>query len=252
MVETGGRPPSPDDPAPALEGGVHADTVGVPGGVTLPVSGIGDNQVVTTFFDGRSGIGVHQKRKVFELRNQYTLTDEAGGDAGRVQQAKQSALAWLARLGTSLDTMLPTTLEVTDPSGQPVLALHKPWFSWKVAVSDPDGRAVGLIGRRMKVGKPVYTLTGGDGTAVGEIRAEDWRSRNFQVTDHGGQEIGRVTKQWRGLFTEVVTDADSYAVTFEPHSTADQRALAFAGALTIDLIQKQKDAGGGISNIISS
>jgi hypothetical protein len=56
----------------------------------------------------------------------------------------------------------------------------------------------------------------------------------------------------RGLFTEVVTDADSYAVTFEPHSSSDQRALAFAGALTIDLIQKQKDAGGGISNIISS
>ncbi len=32
---------------------------------------------MTNFFDGRSGIGVHQKRKVFELRNQYTLTDES-------------------------------------------------------------------------------------------------------------------------------------------------------------------------------
>ena len=208
--------------------------------------------MVTNFFDGRSGIGVHQKRKVFELRNQYTLTDESGGDAGRVQQAKQSALAWLARLGTSLDTMLPTTLEVTDPSGQQVLVLDKPWFSWKVAVRDAGGRAIGVIGRRMKVGKPVYVLNGPDGTVVGEIRAEDWRSRNFQVADQSGQELGRVTKKWRGLFTEVVTDADSYAVTFEPNATSDQRALAFAGALTIDLIQKQKDAGGGLSNLIPS
>lgn len=207
---------------------------------------------MTNFFDGRSGIGVHQKRKVFELRNQYTLTDETGGDAGRVEQAKQSALAWLARLGTSLDTMLPTTLQVTDPGGQPVLVLDKPWFTWKVTVRDPGGRTIGVIGRKMRVGKPVYTLTGDGGSEVGEIRAEDWRSRNFQVVDTAGTEFGRVTKQWRGLFTEVVTDADSYAVTFQPDATGDQRALAFAGALTVDLIQKQKDAGGGIGGLIGN
>lgn len=84
---------------------------------------------MTGFFDGRSGIGVHQRRKVFELRNQYTLTDESGADAGRIEQSKQSALAWLARLGTNLDTMLPTTLQVTDVSGAPVLVLDKPWLT---------------------------------------------------------------------------------------------------------------------------
>lgn len=205
---------------------------------------------MTDYFDERSGIGVHQRRKIFELRNQYTLTDEAGGDAGRVEQSKQSALAWLARLGTSLDTMLPTTLEVTDTAGTPVLALHKPWFTWKVSVSDPGGRTIGVIGRKIRVGKPVYTLTAEGGTDIGEIRAQDWRSRNFQVSSTDGREFAHVTKQWRGLFTEVVTDADSYAVTFEPHATPDQRALAFAGALTVDLIQKQKDTGGGIGNVI--
>ena len=207
---------------------------------------------MTDFFDGRSGIGVHQKRKVFELRNQYTLTDEAGADAGRVEQAKQSALAWLARLGTSLDTMLPTTLAVTDASARPVLVLEKPWFTWKVTVQDPDGRTIGVIGRKIRVGKPVYTLTAAGGSEVGEIRAEDWRSRKFEVVDTAGMGLGRVTKQWRGLFTEVVTDADSYAVTFEPQATSDQRALIFAGALTVDLIQKQKDTGGGIGNLIGS
>lgn len=201
---------------------------------------------MTTFFDGRSGIGVHQRRKVFELRNQYTLTDEDGTDAGRVEQSKQSALAWLARLGTSLDTMLPTTLEVTDPGGEAVLVLHKPWLTWKVTVQDPGGRAIGVIGRKLRVGKPVYTLVDPDGAEVGEIRAEDWRSRRFEVLDPAGTTIGRVTKQWRGLLTEAITDADSYAVTFEPQATSDQRALTFAGALTVDLIQKQKDAGGGI------
>ncbi len=207
---------------------------------------------MTEFFDGRTGVGVHQRRKVFELRNQYTLTDESGADAGRVQQAKQSAIAWLARLGTSLDAMLPMVLEVTDASERTVLRLEKPWFGWKVAVLDPDGRSIGVIGRKLRVGKPVYTLTGLGGVEVGEIRAEDWRSRKFEVSDAAGSPLGRVTKQWRGLFTEVVTDADSYAVTFEPHATSDQRALSFAGALTIDLIQTQKDSGGGVTGVFGS
>ena len=206
---------------------------------------------MTAFFDGRSGIGVHQRRKIFELRNQYTLTDEAGADAGRVEQAKQSPMAWIARLATSLDTMLPTTLQVVDPAGDPTLVLDKPWFTWKVSVSEPGGRRIGTITRKLRVGKPVYVLTDAAGSDAGEIRAKDWRSRNFQVTDPAGTEVGAVTKQWRGLFTEIVTDADSYAVTFAPHSSNDQRALIFAGALTVDLIQKQKDAGGGITDVLS-
>jgi uncharacterized protein YxjI len=207
---------------------------------------------VNDFFDNRTGVGVHQRRKVFELRNQYTLTDEDGSPAGTVEQAKQSAIAWLARLGTSLDTMLPTRLVVADAGGRRILELDKPWFTWKITVREPDGATVGTITRKLKVGKPVYVLSDVDGDQIGEIRAADWRSRNFEVLDDGGREVGRVTKQWRGLFTEVVTDADSYAVTFEPHATTDQRALAFAGALTVDLIQKQKDTGGGIGGVIGN
>lgn len=207
---------------------------------------------MTTFFDGHSGIGVHQRRKVFEMRNQYTLTDAEGNLVGRVEQATQSAFVWLSRLATSLDTMLPTTLEVVDVRDQPVLRLAKPWFSWKVAVHEPGGREIGTIGRKVKVGKPVYTLTAPATGEVGEIRAEDWRSRKFEVVDSVGSPLGRVTKTWRGLFTEAVTDADSYAVTFEPQATADQRALTFAGALTVDLIQKQKDAGGGLGGLLQS
>lgn len=207
---------------------------------------------MTAFFDGRSGIGVQQRRKIFELRNQYTLTDETGADAGRVEQAKQSALAWLARLGTSLDAMLPTTLHVLDASSAPVLVLDKPWFTWTVTVSESGGRRVGTITRKLRVGKPVYVLSDATGGEAGEIRAQDWRSRNFTVTGPTGSELGAVTKQWRGLFTEIATDADSYAVTFAPQADGDQRALTFAGALTVDLIQKQKDAGGGITNLLGS
>ena len=204
------------------------------------------------FFEGRTGLGVHQRRKFFEMRNQYTLTDENGADAGTVEQSKQSALTFLARLVSSLDVMLPVTLEVHDASGAAVLTMTKPWFTMKVAVSDADGRGIGVIGRKLKMGKPVYNLSDAAGGVVGEIKAKDWRSRNFEVVDAAGTPIGHVTKQWRGLLTEAVTDADTYAVTFEPSASTDQRKLTFAGALAVDLVQKQKDTGGGIGNILSS
>lgn len=202
-------------------------------------------------FHGRDGIGIHQRRKVFELRNQYTLTDQEGNPLGRVEQAKQSPLAFLSRLLTSLDTMLPTTLEVTDGVGRAVLVLHKPWLTWRMDVR-AEGRPLGSITRKVRIGKPHYGIVDANGTPIGTVKGEDWRSRNFRFDDQAGAEFARVTKQWRGLFAEVVTDADSYAVTFSPTATDDQRALAFAGALAIDLVQKQKDAGGGITDVLSS
>lgn len=192
------------------------------------------------FFDGRSSIGVHQRRKVFELRNQYELTNEDGTSAGRIEQAKQSPLAFILRLASSLDVALPVTLTVTDAAGGEVLTLHKPWFSWRVAVS-AAGRDLGSIARKIRIGKPVYVLSQG-ATELGELRAEDWRSRHFQVADPHGQELGRVVKQWRGLLTEAFTDADSYGVELAPGATAAQKAMVLAGALTVDLVQKQKDS----------
>ena len=113
-------------------------------------------------------------------------------------------------------------------------------------------RRLGSITRKIRIGKPQYGIVDAGGTPVGLVRGEDWRSRNFRFDDNAAVEFARVTKQWRGLFAEVVTDADSYAVTFSPAATDDQRALAFAGALAIDLIQKQKDTGGGFTDAFSS
>jgi uncharacterized protein YxjI len=208
---------------------------------------------VSTLLQGRDGIGIHQRRKFFELRNQYELTGADGSPAGRVEQAKQSPLAFLGRLLTSFDVVLPVTLQVTDATGAPALELHKPWLTWRVDVRElASGRKVGSISRKVRIGKPHYAVVDGNGSPAATVVGEDWRSRNFRIDDASGREIARVTKTWRGLLTEIATDADSYAVTFSPTTTDDQRDLAFAAALTVDLVQKQKDAGGGLGDLLPS
>lgn len=197
--------------------------------------------MIDTFLAARSGIGVHQRRKLMELRNQYELTDEAGQAAGRVEQVSQSAFTLIARVASDLDVVLPVTLEVRNTSDRTVMRLDKPWFRMRVSVSDGDGRPVGTVAKRIRLGKAVFDLHDPSGAPVGEVRAENWRARDFRVDGPAGVEVARVTKQWRGLATELFTDADSYAVTFTPQADATTRALALASALSVDLVLKQKD-----------
>jgi uncharacterized protein YxjI len=197
---------------------------------------------MATFLQDRSGIGVHQRRKVFEMRNQYELTDEAGQKLGAVEQIGQSPLTFIVRLLGDMDVFLPVTLSVTDAAGGEVLRLHKPWFRYAVSVSGSDGLVFGVVRKRARLGKAVFTVFGPDGTTVlGEVKAENWRARNFRIEDATGSEVARVTKQWRGLATELFTDADSYAVTFESTTAEPMRSLALAAAFSVDITMKQKD-----------
>lgn len=197
-------------------------------------------RLVDDFLTGRSGIGVHQRRKLVELRNQYTLTDEGGAPAGEVQQVGQSPLAFLLRLFSDLDVLLPVSLAVDDAAGRRVLELRKPWFRLTVQVRAGDA-PLGSVRKKVRLGKAAFDLLGPAGEPLGQVRAQDWRARDFRIEDGAGVEAARVTKQWRGLATELFTDADSYAVTFSPGADERMRRLALAAALAVDLTMKQKD-----------
>ena len=196
---------------------------------------------MTDLLAGRSGIGVHQRRKLFEMRNQYELTDDAGQKIGLVEQVGQSPFQFAARLFSDLDVALPVTLQVLDGAGAVAFRVHKPWFRYRVEVTDGEGRPIGFVAKRVRLGKAVFDLLDGNGQPLGQMRAENWRARDFRVEGPSSVEVARVTKQWRGLATEMLTDADSYAVTF-PSTTAEPiRSLALAAALSVDMTMKQKD-----------
>lgn len=185
-------------------------------------------------------IVVEQVRKFFELRNQYGLFATDGQRIGAIEQVEQSPLQFLARIFSDLDVALPTTLAVEDDQGRPVLRLHKPWFRWAIDVYRADGTRLGTITKRLRLGKARFELRGPDGAELGEVRARNWRARDFAIIDVRGGQVANVTKQWRGLVTEAFTDADSYVVDLGG-SEEPLRSLALAAALSVDVIMKQKD-----------
>jgi uncharacterized protein YxjI len=183
---------------------------------------------------------VKQKLKLIELRNEYAVLDQYGRQIGAVLQATQSPLAFMARVFTSWDVALPITLHILGPGTVPELAVHKPWFTWRCQVTRPDGQPLGEIIKQVRLGKARFTLLDPRGAQLGEVRAHNWRAKDFSVLDGGGQPIARVTKRWAGL-RELFTDADTYVVEVSPSAVGPLRSLAVATCLVIDVVMKQKD-----------
>lgn len=188
-----------------------------------------------------STLVVEQRRKLFEMRNQYRIFDDSGTQIGSVEQTQQSFLALLTRFGTDLDVALPTTLAVLDASGAPVMTIRKPWFSLVLSVTRADGTPVGSIYKRLRMGKARFNLLDASGAEIGDVRAENWRAKDFAVYDMSSNEVARVAKKWRGIATEVFTDADTYVVNLTPAAVEPLRTLALAASLAIDVVMKQKD-----------
>ena len=189
---------------------------------------------------GQPVLVVKQKLKLIELRNEYAVLDQGGRQIGAVVQATQSPLAFLARVFTSWDVVLPITLHILGPGTVPELVVHKPWFTWRCQVMRPDGQPLGEITKQIRMGKARFTLLDSGGAQLGEVRAHNWRAKDFSVLDGAGQAIARVTKKWAGL-RELFTDADTYVVEVSPTAVDPLRSLAVATCLVIDVVMKQKD-----------
>lgn len=185
-------------------------------------------------------IVVEQVRKFFELRNQYGLYATDGQRIGSIEQVGQGSLTLAVRVLGDLDVALPISLLVEDHQGEPLLRLDKAWFRWVITVTRADGTALGSIRKRWRLGKARFEVLGPDGAKLGDVQASNWRARDFAFVDVSGRTVAKVAKQWRGLATEVFTDADSYVVDLQG-AEEPLRSLALAAALSIDIIMKQKD-----------
>ncbi len=183
---------------------------------------------------------INQKLKLIELRNEFKIFDQHGNQIGAAIQARQSPLAFLARVFSDLDVALPMTLEVRDRGGGLALTLHKPWFRMACSVTRGDGMELGTIRKRIRLGKARFSLLDPSGRDVGEVRAHNWRAKDFSVLDASGQELARVNKKWAGL-RELFTDADNYVIQLNPAAPDPMRGLAVASVLAIDTVMKQKD-----------
>jgi uncharacterized protein YxjI len=92
------------------------------------------------------------------------------------------------------------------------------------------------------IGKIHFGLESG-GNTYGSINAENWRAWNFNIQDHAGNEVARITKTWEGLAKTMFTTADNYVVQIHRPLEEPLRSLVVAAGLAVDTALKQDSRG---------
>ena len=187
---------------------------------------------------------VNQKVKLVELTNQYAVYDQHGNQLGGIQEVGQSSAKKALRLLSNLDQFMTHRLEIKDMNGGILLTVTRPAKIMKstVVVSTPQGHEIGRIVQQKIVGKIRFGLQA-NGAMVGSINGENWRSWNFNIQDHTGAEVARITKTWEGLAVAMFTTADNYVLHIHRPLEDPLRSLVVAAALTVDTALKQDDNG---------
>jgi uncharacterized protein YxjI len=185
---------------------------------------------------------VNQKAKLIEVTNQYAVFDQHGRQVAAVNQVGQSAARKVLRFVSNVDQFLTHHYQVTDSTGAILLNLTRPAkvFKSTVVVSDAQQQEIGRIVQENMIGKIRFGLEAG-GNQYGSINAENWRAWNFNIQDHTGTEIARITKTWAGLAAAAFTTADKYVVQIHRPLEEPLRSLVVAAALTVDTALKQDE-----------
>jgi uncharacterized protein YxjI len=208
-------------------------------GAAAPVQGGG------TLFD-EPILVVNQKAKLIEVNNEYAIFDQHGRQLGAVRQVGQSMAKKAIRVLTSYDQFMTHKLQIVDGYGNVLMALTRPAkvIKSRIIVQDRAGNEIGQITQQNAIGKIRFALEAG-GHTWGSINAENWRAWNFNIQDHTGNEIARITKTWEGLAKTMFTTADNYVVQIHRPLQDPLRSLVVSAALGIDTALKQDARGFG-------
>ena len=189
---------------------------------------------------------VNQKAKLIEITNEYAVYDQHGQQIAAVRQVGQSTARKVLRVVSNIDQFLSHKLEIVDATGQVQLRLERgaKFVKSTVLVLAGQGHEVGRIVQQNAIGKIRFSLESG-GQQYGSLNAENWRAWNFNIQDHTGAEVARITKTWEGFAKTLFTTADNYVVRLHRPLEDPLRALVVASALSVDTALKQDDRGWG-------
>lgn len=179
----------------------------------------------------------------FEHRNRYEVRgslDEPLLFAGEVGTGMGRAL-----LRSFLKARRPFTLELRTPAGAVALRLVRPFHLLlsRLRVEDREGRVLGEVRQRLRPLRRVYDVVGPQGESLARLVGPFFRPWTFRLV-RKGRPLATIQKRWRGLGVELLTDADSFGVRFEPAlQDPTLRLLTLAATFLVDFVHFEQRRG---------
>lgn len=171
----------------------------------------------------------------FETKNRYAIGLPDGSPAFYAAETGSGAWDFITR--TALKSRRPFTMRLLDPSGAVALQLDRPWTWWfsELHVRDAQSQPLGTIDQRFAFFARRFVVLDPTGRELAQLHGPFLRPWTFRVLQ-GGQEVGRITKQWSGLLREAFTDADTFGVELGPAMDPRLRPLVLAATFLIDFL----------------
>ncbi|KNE57398.1 hypothetical protein AMAG_03119 [Allomyces macrogynus ATCC 38327] len=183
----------------------------------------------------------------FEQANAYTMKGEGGQDIGHIIEEDSLARSLLRNF---LTTHRKMSAKVVNLQGEVVLKIHRPfnWINSTIYITTADDREIGHVEQEWHLWRRRYNLFNQD-EQFARIDAPilSWE---FPLHDEDQRQVGMIDRNFTGFGRELFTDTGHYAVHFQPDAeaqrplTLDERAIAFAAAITIDFDYFSRDRNG--------
>lgn len=192
-------------------------------------------------------IQIHQIFEAFELmgfetRNKYKVLDEAGIQIGYAAEKRKGVLDMFFRQILGHWRRFDIYFYTNDR--KEYLLAHHPFrfFFQRLNVTKPTGELIGGLQQRFSILYKAFDIENAQGNVIATMRSPIWRIWTFPIVKNG-QEVGKVGKKWSGLLSEIFTDRDQFAVSYQnPGLSLEERQIMLAAAIFIDLQYFEKKA----------
>jgi len=177
----------------------------------------------------------------FKAANNYDVLDPETGE--ELLHCREPRLGFFTKMlrFTDYKRMTPFHIDVTTPSGDPVVSVKRgvSLFLSKIDVFDEEEEKVGGFKQKFfSIGGAFNVLDVND-KVLCSLKGK-WTSWEFSF-EKDGKQFGRVTKKWQGLGRELFTTADNYVLEISESVPPDHplRELIMAAVFCIDMVLKE-------------
>ena len=175
----------------------------------------------------------------FETKNRYVVRDTAGNE---LYAAAEVGGSWLGR--QFLKSLRPFTVSVRGLDGAEVLSVKRRFrfYFHKVEVYDGNGELLGTIQKRWSLLRRIYSVYAPDGIEAFQLFGPVLHPWTFEI-HQGAENLGKITKKWSGLGTEMFTKADNFGVMFPSDWDIRTKALFLGAVFLIDFVHFESSGG---------
>ncbi|AMV17214.1 LURP-one-related/scramblase family protein [Planctomyces sp. SH-PL14] len=177
----------------------------------------------------------------FKAANNYDVVDPETGR--EILHCREPRLGWVTKMFrfTDYKRLTPFHIEVTTPSGEPVLRVERgvTFFLSNVSVFDDEDERVGGFKQKFFSIGGSFNVLGPSDQPLCSLKGS-WTSWEFSF-EKDGQQYAKVSKKWRGLGQELFTSADNYMLEISPTVPPDNplRVLILGAVFCIDMVLKE-------------